>query len=88
MLTFDLSAKVANIWLLSIYQNIFIQETTRLKLNLNFILSLLIISIYLYKLFWSYGHYDHHIHIWFKPVKTLFLQNQKANDLGTWYVAL
>ena len=71
MLTFDLSAMVANIWLLSIYQNIFIQKTTRLKLNLNFILSLLMIRIYLYKLFLSYGHYDHHIHIWFKPAKTL-----------------
>ena len=23
-----------------------------------------------------------------KPFKNLFLQNQKANDLGTWYVAL
>ena len=30
----------------------------------------------------------HHAHIWLKPFKNLLLQNQKADDLGTWYVAL
>ena len=34
----------------------------------------------------SNGH--GHIHLWLKPFKNLLIQNQKADDLETWYVAL
>ena len=29
-----------------------------------------------------------HAHIWYKPFKNLLLQNQRANDLEAWFVAL
>ena len=41
-------------------------------------------------LFGASGSHDqdgHHDHIWLKPFKNL-LQNQRANALGPWYVAL
>ena len=36
---------------------------------------------------WSHDKDGRHGHIWYKPFKNLLLQNQKADDLGTWYVA-
>ena len=29
-----------------------------------------------------------HTHIWYKPLKILFLWKQKADDFETWYAAL
>ena len=42
----------------------------------------------LFKWSWSHDQDGRHAHIWLKPLKNRFLQNQKADDLGTWYVAL
>ena len=40
----------------------------------------------LFKWSWSHDQNGRHAHIWWKPFKNL-LQNQKGDDLGTWYVA-
>ena len=42
----------------------------------------------LFKWSWSHEQDGRHAHIWLKTFKTLLFQNQKADDLGTWYVAL
>ena len=31
---------------------------------------------------------DHHAHVFYKPFTNFLFQNQKADDLGTWYEAL
>ena len=36
----------------------------------------------------SHDQDGHHAQIWYKPFKNLLLWNQRANDLGPWYVAL
>ena len=42
----------------------------------------------LFKWSWSHDQDGRHAHIWLKPFKNLLLQNQKADDLRTWYVTL
>ena len=42
----------------------------------------------LFKWSWSHDQDGRHAHIWYKPFTNLLLQNKKADDLGTWYVAL
>ena len=70
-------------------------QTSSLKrlgqLNSNFILRLLRTQERsLFKWSWSHdqdGRHPQWPHIWKKPFKNLLHQNQKADDLGTWYVA-
>ena len=86
--TFDLSAKDDHIWVPSIYDNIAFSETTRpiwLKFHM---------KIPYYKLAKSFANCSGHLTKMATMPKygpnpfKFFLQNQKADDLGTWYVAL
>ena len=86
-LTFDLSANVTRIGVPSIYQNIFFSETIR-PIKLKFHMKTpydKFAKIYTN----CCGHMtkmaDIPIH-GRNPFKNLLLQNQKADDLGTWYV--
>ena len=86
--TFNLSAKVAHIGVPSTHQNIVSSETTRpfeLKFHMKTPYDRLA-KIYTK----CTGHMTKMAAtpIYGKTLKNLLLQNQKADDLGTWYVAL
>ena len=42
----------------------------------------------LFKRSWSHDQDGGHAHLWLKPLTNPLLQNQKADDLGTWCIAL
>ena len=87
-LTFDLSAKVAYIVVQSIYQNfVFSQTISPIELKFH-------VKTPYDKIAKNYTKHLGHMTKMAatpvygkKPFKNLLLQNQEANDLGTWYVA-
>ena len=87
-LTFNFSAKITHIGILSTHQNIVSSETTRpieLKFHMKTPFD------WLAKIYTSCtGHMTKMATtpIYGKTLKYLLLWNQKANGLGTWYVAL